>query len=183
MTGLLHLTDLSWGRVKHPSDIVKPEQELDVIILKFDKEKQRVSLGLKQLMPDPWVNADQKYPAGGKVRGKIVGVVDYGVFVELEQGIEGLVHVSEMSWNKKVTHPSKIAKVGEEVDVVVLDIKPSDRRVSLGIKQALPDPWLQTGGEISGGHGGDREGPEHRGVWRVHRNRGRLRRAGARRAT
>jgi small subunit ribosomal protein S1 len=141
--GLLHLTDLSWGRVKHPSDIVKPEQELDVIILKFDKEKQRVSLGLKQLMPDPWVNADQKYPAGGKVRGKIVGVVDYGVFVELEQGVEGLVHVSEMSWNKKVVHPSKLAKVGEDVDVVVLDIKPSDRRVSLGIKQALPDPWLQ----------------------------------------
>ena len=141
--GLLHLTDLSWGRVKHPSDIVKPEQELDVIILKFDKEKQRVSLGLKQLSPDPWVNAAEKYPAGGKVHGKIVGVVDYGVFVELEQGIEGLVHVSEMSWNKKVTHPSKIAKVGEEVDVVVLDIKPSDRRVSLGMKQALPDPWLQ----------------------------------------
>ncbi|MGA2427343.1 MAG: 30S ribosomal protein S1 [Candidatus Acidiferrum sp.] len=142
--GLLHLTDLSWGRVKHPSDIVKPDQELDVIILKFDKEKQRVSLGLKQLMPDPWVGAAEKYPAGGKVKGKIVGVVDYGVFVELEQGIEGLVHVSEMSWNKKVTHPSKIAKVGDEVDVVVLDIKPSDRRVSLGIKQALPDPWLQT---------------------------------------
>jgi len=142
--GLLHLTDLSWGRVKHPSDIVKPDQELDVIILKFDKEKQRVSLGLKQLLPDPWVNAAEKYPAGGKVKGKIVGVVDYGVFVELEQGIEGLVHVSEMSWNKKVTHPSKIAKVSDEVDVVVLDIKPSDRRVSLGIKQALPDPWLQT---------------------------------------
>jgi small subunit ribosomal protein S1 len=141
--GLLHLTDLSWGRVKHPADVVKPEQELDVIILKFDKEKQRVSLGLKQLMPDPWVNADQKYPAGGKVHGKIVGVVDYGVFVELEQGVEGLVHVSEMSWNKKVTHPSKLVKVGDEVDVVVLDIKPSDRRVSLGIKQAQPDPWLQ----------------------------------------
>jgi small subunit ribosomal protein S1 len=142
--GLLHLTDLSWGRVKHPSDVVKPDQELDVIILKFDKEKQRVSLGLKQLMSDPWVGAAEKYPAGGKVKGKIVGVVDYGVFVELEQGIEGLVHVSEMSWNKKVQHPSKIAKVGDEVDVVVLDIKPSDRRVSLGIKQALPDPWLQT---------------------------------------
>src|SRR5580704_13510908 len=134
--GLLHLTDLSWGRVKHPSDVVKPEQELDVIILKFDKEKQRVSLGLKQLMPDPWVNAAEKYPAGGKVKGKVVGVVDYGVFVELEQGIEGLVHVTEMSWSKKAQHPSKVAKVGEEVDVVVLDIKPSDRRVSLGIKQA-----------------------------------------------
>src|SRR5580704_2992176 len=140
--GLLHLTDLSWGRVKHPSDVVKPEQELDVIILKFDKDKQRVSLGLKQLMPDPWVHAAEKYPAGGKVKGKVVGVVDYGVFVELEQGIEGLVHVTEMSWSKKAQHPSKVAKVGEEVDVVVLDIKPSDRRVSLGIKQALPDPWL-----------------------------------------
>jgi small subunit ribosomal protein S1 len=140
--GLLHLTDLSWGRVKHPSDVVKPEQELDVIILKFDKEKQRVSLGLKQLMPDPWVHAAEKYPAGGKVKGKVVGIVDYGVFVELEQGIEGLVHVTEMSWSKKAQHPSKVAKVGEEVDVVVLDIKPSDRRVSLGIKQALPDPWL-----------------------------------------
>jgi small subunit ribosomal protein S1 len=142
--GLLHLTDLSWGRVKHPSDIVKPDQEVEVVILKFDKEKQRVSLGLKQLTNDPWVGASEKYPAGGKVKGKIVGVVDYGVFVELEQGIEGLVHVSEMSWNKKVQHPSKIAKVGDEVDVVVLDIKPSDRRVSLGIKQALPDPWLLT---------------------------------------
>jgi small subunit ribosomal protein S1 len=142
--GLLHLTDMSWGRVKHPSDIVKPEQELDVIILKFDKEKQRISLGLKQLSADPWVGAAEKYPAGGKVKGKIVGVVDYGVFVELEQGIEGLVHVSEMSWNKKVQHPSKLAKVGDEVDVVVLDIKPSDRRVSLGMKQAQPDPWLLT---------------------------------------
>jgi small subunit ribosomal protein S1 len=142
--GLLHLTDLSWGRVKHPSDMVKPEQELDVIILKFDKEKQRVSLGLKQLIPDPWVNAAEKYPAGGKYKGKVVGVVDYGAFVELEQGIEGLVHVTEMSWAKKATHPSKVVKVGDEVDVVVLDIKPSDRRVSLGIKQALPDPWMQT---------------------------------------
>jgi len=142
--GLLHLTDLSWGRVKHPSDIVKPEQELDVIILKFDKEKQRISLGLKQLTPDPWVGAAEKYPAGGRYQGKIVGIVDYGVFVELEQGIEGLVHVSEMSWNKKVQHPSKLVKVGDAADVVVLDIKPSDRRVSLGMKQAQPDPWLLT---------------------------------------
>jgi small subunit ribosomal protein S1 len=142
--GLLHLTDLSWGRVKHPSDVVKAEQELDVIILKFDKEKQRISLGLKQLAADPWAGAAERYPAGGKVQGKIVGIVDYGVFVELEQGIEGLVHVSEMSWNKKIQHPSKVAKVGDAVDVVVLDIKPSDRRVSLGMKQAQPDPWLLT---------------------------------------
>ncbi|HEX2662752.1 MAG TPA: 30S ribosomal protein S1 [Candidatus Acidoferrum sp.] len=142
--GLLHLTDLSWGRVKHPSDVVKAEQELDVIILKFDKEKQRISLGLKQLAADPWAGAAERYPAGGKVQGKIVGIVDYGVFVELEQGIEGLVHVSEMSWNKKIQHPSKVVKVGDAVDVVVLDIKPSDRRVSLGMKQAQPDPWLLT---------------------------------------
>jgi small subunit ribosomal protein S1 len=140
--GLLHLTDLSWGRVRHPSDVVKPEQELDVMILKFDKEKQRVSLGLKQMTKDPWVDAAERYPAGGKYKGKVVGVVDYGVFVEMEQGIEGLVHVTEMSWSKKPTHPSKLAKVGDEVDVVVLDIKPSDRRVSLGIKQAQVDPWM-----------------------------------------
>jgi len=140
--GLLHLTDLSWGRVRHPSDVVKPEKELDVIILKFDKGKQRVSLGLKQLSKDPWIDAAERYPAGGKYKGKVVGVVDYGAFVELEQGIEGLVHVTEMSWSKKPTHPSKVVKAGEEVDVVVLDIKPSDRRVSLGMKQAQPDPWL-----------------------------------------
>jgi small subunit ribosomal protein S1 len=140
--GLLHLTDLSWGRVRHPSDVVKPEQEVDVIILKFDKDKQRVSLGLKQLAKDPWVDAAERYPAGGKYKGKVVGVVDYGAFVELEQGIEGLVHVTEMSWSKKPTHPSKVVKAGEEVDVVVLDIKPSDRRVSLGMKQAQADPWL-----------------------------------------
>ena len=140
--GLLHLTDLSWGRVRHPSDVVKPEQELHVIILKFDKEKQRVSLGLKQLSKDPWVDAAERYPAGGKYKGKVVGVVDYGAFVELEQGIEGLVHVTEMSWSKKPTHPSKVTKAGEEVDVVVLDIKPSDRRVSLGMKQAQADPWM-----------------------------------------
>jgi small subunit ribosomal protein S1 len=142
LDGLLHLTDLSWGRVRHPSDVVKPEQELDVIVLKFDKDKQRVSLGLKQLTKDPWVDAAERYPAGGKYKGKVVGVVDYGAFVELEQGIEGLVHVTEMSWAKKAAHPSKIVKAGEEVDVVVLDIKPSDRRVSLGIKQAQADPWL-----------------------------------------
>jgi small subunit ribosomal protein S1 len=141
--GLLHLTDLSWGRVRHPNDVVKPEQELDLMILKFDKAKQRVSLGLKQMTKDPWVDAAERYPAGGKYKGKVVGVVDYGAFVELEQGIEGLVHVTEMSWAKKATHPSKVVKAGDEVDVVVLDIKPSDRRVSLGMKQAQPDPWMQ----------------------------------------
>ena len=144
LDGLLHLTDMSWGRIKHPSDVVKPEQELDVMILKFDKDKQRVSLGLKQLMKDPWIDAADRYPAGGKFKGKVVGVVDYGAFVELEQGVEGLVHATEMSWTKKSVQPSKVVKVGEEVDVVVLDIKASDRRVSLGMKQAQPDPWLLT---------------------------------------
>jgi len=144
LDGLLHLTDLSWGRIKHPSDVVKPDQELDVMVLKFDKDKQRVSLGLKQLMKDPWIDATEKYPAGGKFKGKVVGVVDYGAFVELEQGIEGLVHATEMSWTKKSAQPSKVVKVGDEVDVVVLDIKASDRRVSLGMKQAQPDPWLLT---------------------------------------
>jgi len=144
LDGLLHLTDLSWGRVKHPSDVVKPEQELDVIILKFDKDKQRVSLGLKQLSKDPWIDATDRYPAGGKFKGKVVGVVDYGAFVELEQGVEGLVHATEMSWTKKSVQPSKVVKAGDEVDVVVLDIKASDRRVSLGMKQAQPDPWLLT---------------------------------------
>ena len=142
LDGLLHLTDLSWGRVRHPSDVVKPDQELDVMVLKFDKDKQRVSLGLKQMIKDPWIDAAERYPAGGKYKGKVVGVVDYGAFVELEPGIEGLVHVTEMSWAKKPVHPSKVVKAGEDVDVVVLDIKPSDRRVSLGIKQAQPDPWL-----------------------------------------
>lgn len=141
LDGLLHLTDLSWGRVRHPSDVVKPEQEIDVQVLKFDKEKQRVSLGMKQLTKDPWASAQEKYQAGLKVSGKIVGVVDYGCFVELEAGVEGLVHVTELSWSKKVQHPSKVVKVGDEVEVVILDIKPSDRRISLGIKQALPDPW------------------------------------------
>src|SRR6202008_4009588 len=142
--GVLHPTDMSWGRIKHPSDVVKPDQELDVMVLKFDKDKQRVSLGLKQLMKDPWIDAADKYPAGGKFKGKVVGVVDYGAFVELEQGIEGLVHATEMSWTKKSVQPSKVVKVGDEVDVVVLDIKASDRRVSLGMKQAQPDPWLLT---------------------------------------
>ncbi len=142
LDGLLHLTDLSWGRVKHPAEVVKPEQELDVQILKFDKEKQRVSLGLKQLRPDPWATAGEKYPAGSRVKGKVAGVVDYGCFVELEPGVEGLVHVTEMSWSKKTAHPSKLVKVGDEVEVVVLDIKPNDRRISLGMKQAMPDPWL-----------------------------------------
>jgi len=127
-------------------------------------------------MADPWVGAAEKYPAGGKVKGKVVGVVDYGVFVELEQGIEGLVHVSEMSWNKKVTHPSKLVKVGDEVDVVVLDIKQAMPRFA-GLKQAQPDPWLLTAEKYPVGTVVTGKVSQHRGIWCVHRNRGWLRRA------
>jgi small subunit ribosomal protein S1 len=141
MDGLLHVSDLVWGRVPHPSSVVQAGEEIQVQILKFDKEKQRISLGRKQLLPDPWATVPERFPTGTRVQGKIVGVTDYGAFVQIEPGVEGLVHVSEMSWSKRTKHPSKIVKVGEEVDVVVLDVKTDQRRISLGLKQTLPDPW------------------------------------------
>lgn len=141
MDGLLHVSDLVWGRVPHPSSVVQAGEEIQVQILKFDKDKQRISLGRKQLLPDPWATVPERFPAGTRVQGKIVGVTDYGAFVQIEPGVEGLVHVSEMSWSKRTKHPSKIVKVGEEVDVVVLDVKTDQRRISLGLKQTLPDPW------------------------------------------
>ena len=143
MDGLLHVSDLVWGRVPHPSSIVKPGDEIQVQILKFDKEKQRISLGRKQLLPDPWATVPERFPTGTRLQGKIVGVTDYGAFVQIEPGVEGLVHVSEMSWSKHVKHPSKIVKVGDEVEVVVLEVKTDQRRISLGLKQTLPDPWEQ----------------------------------------
>jgi len=141
MDGLLHVSDLVWGRVPHPSSIVKPGDEIQVQILKFDKEKQRISLGRKQLLPDPWATVPERFPTGTRLQGKIVGVTDYGAFVQIEPGVEGLVHVSEMSWSKHVKHPSKIVKVGDDVEVVVLEVKTDQRRISLGLKQTLPDPW------------------------------------------
>lgn len=141
MDGLLHVSDLVWGRVPHPSSIVKAGDEIEVQVLKFDKEKQRISLGRKQLLPDPWSTVPERFPAGMHVTGKIVGVTDYGAFVQIEPGVEGLVHVSEMSWSKRVKHPSKIVKAGDEVEVVVLDVKTDQRRISLGLRQTLPDPW------------------------------------------
>ncbi|MGA8014094.1 MAG: 30S ribosomal protein S1 [Candidatus Acidiferrales bacterium] len=141
MDGLLHVSDLAWGRAPHPTSIVKPGEEIQVQILKFDKEKQRISLGRKQLLPDPWAAVPERFPAGTRVHGKVVGVTDYGVFVQIEPGVEGLVHVSEMSWSKHVKHPSKIVKTDDEVDVVVLEVKTDQRRISLGMKQLLPDPW------------------------------------------
>ena len=139
--GLLHITDISWGRVKHPSDLFAIGDEIQVKILSLDLEKERVSLGMKQLTADPWTTAVDKYPVGSRVTGRVVSLTDYGAFVELEEGIEGLIHVSEMSWTRKIRHPSKVVAVGDEVDAVVLDIKPDARRISLGMKQARPNPW------------------------------------------
>jgi small subunit ribosomal protein S1 len=139
--GLLHITDISWGRVKHPSELFSVGDEITVKILNLDLERERVSLGMKQLMPDPWSVAAQRYVIGSKVSGRVVSLTDYGAFVELEEGIEGLIHVSEMSWTRKIRHPNKVVSVGEEVEAVVLDIKPENRRISLGMKQAVPNPW------------------------------------------
>src|SRR5271155_2170730 len=141
MDGLLHVSDLAWGRAPHPNSVVKPGEEIQVQILKFDKEKQRISLGRKQLLPDPWATVPERFPTGTRVHGKVVGVTDYGAFVQIEPGVEGLVHVSEMSWSKHVKHPSKIVKVGDEVEVAVLEVKTDQRRISLGLKQTLADPW------------------------------------------
>ncbi|HEX4064682.1 MAG TPA: 30S ribosomal protein S1 [Acidobacteriaceae bacterium] len=139
--GLLHITDMSWGRLTHPRDLVNVADEIQVKVLKFDKEKQRVSLGFKQLTPDPWLDAAERYPIGARVRGRVLSVTDYGAFVELEQGIEGLVHVSEMTWSKRMKHPSKLVKPGDEVETVILAVNPADRRISLGMKQLLDNPW------------------------------------------
>lgn len=139
--GLLHITDISWGRVSHPSLIFEIGQELDVKVLSFDEEKKRVSLGYKQLQPDPWLNISQKFGIGTKCTGKVVNITDYGAFVELDGGIEGLIHISEMSWSKRIKHPSKIVHLGEEVEVVVMSIDEQNRRISLGMKQLEPNPW------------------------------------------
>jgi small subunit ribosomal protein S1 len=141
MDGLLHVSDLVWGRVPHPSSIVKAGDDLQVQILKFDKDKQRISLGRKQLLPDPWATVPERFPVGTRVHGKVVGVTDYGAFVQIEPGVEGLVHVSEMSWSKRTKHPAKIVKEGDELEVVVLEVKTEQRRISLGLKQTQPDPW------------------------------------------
>ena len=139
--GLLHITDISWGRVKHPSELFSIGDKINVKILSFDFEKERVSLGMKQLTPDPWTTAVEKYPVGSKITGSVVSLTDYGAFIELEEGVEGLIHVSEMSWTRKIRHPSQMVTVGEEVEAVVLDLKPENRRISLGIKQTVDNPW------------------------------------------
>ncbi len=139
--GLLHITDISWGRVKHPAEMFAVGDRIKVKILSIDHEKERVSLGMKQLTGDPWLTASEKYAIGSRVTGKVVSLTDYGAFVELEEGIEGLIHVSEMSWTRKIRHPSKVVSVGEAIEAIVLDIKPENRRISLGVKQVVPNPW------------------------------------------
>jgi len=141
--GILHISDMSWGRINHPSEVVKVGERVKVVVLKFDAERERISLGMKQILPDPWSTVQHKYPVGSRIKGKVISLVDYGAFVELEKGVEGLIHISEMSWTKKFSHPSKIVQVGETVEVVVLNLDPAHRRISLGLKQVLPNPWEQ----------------------------------------
>lgn len=154
--GLLHITDMSWKRIKHPSEIVEVGEEIKVKILKFDKERNRVSLGLKQMSEDPWLEVVKKYPEGSKVTAKVTNLTDYGCFAEIQTGVEGLVHVSEMDWTNKNIHPSKVVSVGQEIEVVVLDIDPERRRISLGIKQCKSNPWadfsekFQKGDKVKG---------------------------------
>ncbi len=139
--GLLHITDMSWGRVNHPSEMFSIGDKVTVMVLKYDKEKERVSLGLKQITPDPWVDVDKKYPVSTRISGRVVSITDYGAFVELEKGIEGLVHVSEMSWSRHVKHPSKMVSISDTVDAVVLTLDKEKKRISLGMKQIEPNPW------------------------------------------
>ncbi|MBE0576072.1 MAG: 30S ribosomal protein S1 [Desulfuromonadales bacterium] len=139
--GLLHITDMSWGRVNHPSDVLSVGEKINVKILKYDRERERVSLGLKQITPDPWLEVESTYPVGARVQGKVVSLTDYGAFIELEDGVEGLIHVSEMSWTKRIKHPNKLLTVGDEVETLVLALDIPNRRISLGLKQIEPNPW------------------------------------------
>lgn len=139
--GLLHITDMSWGRVGHPSEMCQIGQKIQVKVLQFDRNNERVSLGLKQLVPDPWTTASERYPIGTRIKGRVVSLTDYGAFVEIEGGVEGLIHISEMSWTRKIRHPSKILSVGDTLEAVVLDINVDNKRISLGMKQIEPNPW------------------------------------------
>jgi small subunit ribosomal protein S1 len=139
--GLLHITDMSWGRIGHPSEMVKIDQEIEVMVLHVDREKEKIALGLKQRFPSPWDAVETKYPVGTKIRGEVVNVMSYGAFVKLEDGIEGLVHISEMSWTKRINHPTEVVQIGDTVDVVVLGINKEKQEISLGMKQTQPNPW------------------------------------------
>ena len=148
LDGLLHITDMSWGRISHPSDLVEIDEEIEVKILKVDKEKERISLGLKQLEESPWANIEEKYPVGSRVQGRVVNVLSYGAFIQLEPGVEGLVHISEMSWTKRINHPNQVVSIGDEADVVVLEIKKEKQEISLGMKQTGQNPWDLVAGKF-----------------------------------
>nr|HMT12312.1 S1 RNA-binding domain-containing protein [Ignavibacteria bacterium] len=139
--GLIHITDLSWGRINHPSDVVQLDQALDVKVLEYDKEKKRVTLGLKQLQPHPWENIEEKLKIGDKVSGKVVSITDYGAFIEIEKGIEGLIHISEMSWTQHITNPTQVVTMGQVIEAIVLSLDKNEKKLSLGIKQLTPNPW------------------------------------------
>jgi small subunit ribosomal protein S1 len=141
LDGLLHVTDMSWGRIGHPSEVVKVGEEITVMVVEVDRDRERVSLGLKQTQPNPWEGIEKRYPVGAKVHGKVVNLVQYGAFIELEGGVEGLVHVSELSWTKRVQKPSDILKVGQEVDAVILSINKEEQKISLGVRQLEANPW------------------------------------------
>jgi small subunit ribosomal protein S1 len=141
LDGLLHITDMSWGRISHPSDVVKPGQEVSVMVIGIDQKKERFSLGLKQTMPNPWDSIEQRYPIGSKIRGKIVNMVPYGAFAEIENGVEGLIHLTEMSWTKRVNKPNEIVRIGQEVDAIVIEISKDEQRIALSLKQTEGNPW------------------------------------------
>jgi small subunit ribosomal protein S1 len=149
--GLLHVTDISWGRIGHPSEVLHPGDEVTVQVLKYDSDKDRVSLGIKQLTPDPWEGIEERYPIGTRVVGRVVNIADYGAFVELEGGVEGLIHISEMTWSRRMKHPSKVVKPGDTVEAVVLEVHSRERRISLGLKQLEPDPWTTISSRYSVG--------------------------------
>ena len=176
--GLLHITDMSWGRVNHPSEVFQVGDEVTVKVLKYNAETERVSLGLKQTQEDPWNHAEEAYPPGKKVRGKVMSITDYGAFVELEPGVEGLIHVSEMSWTKKVKHPSKLLEVGQELECQVLEVDAKAKRIRLGLKQLEPDPWTLFTEKYHPGDKISRQGPLAHRLRRLRRHRGGRRRHG-----
>ena len=177
--GLLHVTDMAWRRVNHPSEILNVGDTVKVQIIRINPETQRISLGMKQLQADPWQAIEAKYPVGARFKGTVTNIADYGAFVELEPGVEGLIHVSEMSWTKKNIHPGKIVSTSQQVEVQILEVDPKKRRISLGLKQTQDNPWDAFLAHASEGFGRRRSDPQHHRVRPVHRSRWRRRRHGA----
>ena len=178
--GLLHITDMSWGRINHPSEMVSIDQEIEVQILHIDHEKEKIALGLKQRTPSPWETVEQKYPVGSRIKGTVVNVMSYGAFVKLEEGIEGLVHISEMSWTRRISHPSELVQLDDEIEVVVLGINKEKQEISLGMKQTQENPWDRVADRYPLGSDRQGHGPQPDQLRRLHRDRGRHRRPAAR---